>query len=112
MKYLIFHLPLFLCASVRADTRGHPAGTFPPTTPALSSLAPTSRKGFLGGGTDLTAVTVTVYGTATQYVGTWLLPASIVKDEELTAGEPARPTVIKTVYKTTTVSTGTGILLQ
>ena len=59
------------------------------------------------GGTDLPTVTVTVYGTATQYVGTWLLPASIVKDEELTAGEPARLTVIKTVYETTIVSTGT-----
>lgn len=107
MKYLIFHLPLFLCASVRADICGRLAGAFSPTTPALSSLVSTSRKGFLDGGTNLPTVTVTVYGTATQYVGTWLLSASIVKDEELTAGEPARPTVIKTVYETTTVSTGT-----
>jgi len=84
MKYLIFHLALFLCASVRADIRGHLAGTFSPTTPALSSLVPTSRKGFLDGGTDLPTVTVTVYGTATQYV-TWLLPASVIKGEELTA---------------------------
>jgi hypothetical protein len=75
--------------------------------PTLSSLVPTSRKGFLDGGTDLPTVTVIVYGIATQYVGAWLLPASIIKDEELTAGEPARPTVIKTVYETTTVSTGT-----
>ena len=106
MKYLIFHLPLFLCASVRADIRGHLAGTFSPTTPALSSLVPTSRKGFSDGGTNLPTVTVTVYGTATQYVGTWLLPASVVKGEELTAGEPAQPIVIKTLYETTTVSTG------
>jgi hypothetical protein len=107
MKCLILHLPLFLCASVRADICGHLAETFSPTTSALSSLVPTSHKGFLDGGKDLPTVTVTPYGTATQYVGTWLLPASIVKDEELTAGEPARPTVIKTVYETTTVSTGT-----
>ena len=105
MKYLIFRLPL--CASVGADIHRHLAGTFSPTTPVLSSLVPPSRKGFLDGGTDLPTVTVTVYGTATQYVGAWMLPASIVKDEELTAGEPARLTVIKTVYETTIVSTGT-----
>lgn len=107
MKYLIFHLPLFLCAFVRADICGHLAETFSPTTSALSSLVPTSHKGFLDGGKDLPAVTITVYGTATQYVGTWLLPASVVKDEELTAGQPARPTVVKIVYETTAVSTGT-----
>ncbi|OCL10297.1 hypothetical protein AOQ84DRAFT_769, partial [Glonium stellatum] len=109
MYTLIIYLFLFLYVSVRADATGQSAGPSSPAAPTSLPLTPTNDGSSSDGGNgDMNppTVTVTVQATTTEYIGTWLLPASVTEGEELALDMTAEPTVTETVYETTTESMG------